>query len=431
VGGTHGTVGTGLDVTSPGRAAEQTHGPARRSRTLDGPRWRTWVLGAGVALALLALVGTFVQPIRVRLVAAATTAEALDLPVLRPFAASYEVERRSVAGVDGVLYEVGPSAPAVVLVPGAVPGGTDDRRIVRLAEAVAGAGRTVFVPELQVYDEELELADVERIVRVTQALAGPERGPAAIVGISFGGSLGLLAAADDRLQDGLALVATFGAYMDLVGVLQAATTGTALVAGERISWEADPRAEQVVREQLVAQLPDERRAEVEAALDGAQRPGELDSGSRAVYELLTNEDPAATFALAESLPAELRDRLAAVSPVTVAHRIDAPVIAMHSTEDPAIPYAELLRLGRSVDHAQLVTLQRFDHVGLELDSPRSWGTAMNDLRQVWRFTTTVLDSPTSDARAHLPHPDGVLAKPSPTSIGAPPASTAWWRSATR
>jgi hypothetical protein len=69
-----------------------------------------------------------------------------------------------------------------------------------------------------------------------------------------------------------------------------------------------------------------------------------------------------------------------------------PVVAMHSLEDPAIPYGELVRLGEAVPHARLITLRRFDHVGIELDAPRAWGPALADLWRSWRFTTAVLDA---------------------------------------
>ena len=81
-----------------------------------------------------------------------------------------------------------------------------------------------------------------------------------------------------------------------------------------------------------------------------------------------------------------------MSPVVVADRIDTRVIAMHSTQDPAIPYAELLRLGESIPHAELHTLDTFSHVDLELGGPRDWWDAAGDLRVVWRYVTALLNA---------------------------------------
>jgi pimeloyl-ACP methyl ester carboxylesterase len=345
---------------------------------------------ATATLVALGLVVALVEPLRLRAVAAATLADALDLPVLRPFAPDVERVPTTVAGVEGDLYETHPADPAVVLVPGAAPRGIEDRRIVGLAEAVAGAGRTVFIPELEVYGETLVTADVDRIVRVAADLADEHRGPVVLIGASFGGSLALLAAADERLEGRVAQVATFGAYFDLVGVLQAATTGVALVDGRRVPWDAHPRAEEVVREQLAQLLPAGQRRPLERALAGARDARDLDEPARVAYELLTSADPARTTALAERLPVEVRRRLAEVSPSTVADRIGAPVVAMHSLVDPTIPYGELLRLEGALPHADTVTLERFDHVGLELETARDWVDAAGDLRRSWRFTTQVL-----------------------------------------
>jgi pimeloyl-ACP methyl ester carboxylesterase len=341
---------------------------------------------------VLGLVVALVQPLRVRAVAAATLADALDLPVLRPFAPDVERVPTTLAGVEGDLYETGSADPAVVLVPGAAPRGLGDRRIVGLAEAVAAAGRTVFIPELEVYGETLVTADVDRIVRVTAELADEHRGPVVLIGASFGGSLALLAATDGRLEGRVAKVATFGAYFDLLGVLQAATTGVSLVDGQRIPWDAHPRADEIVREQLTGLLPADQRHPLEQALAGHRDPEDLDDPARAAYDLVTSDDPTRTVALAERLPAEARQRIAEVSPAAVADRIDVPVVAMHSLVDPTIPYGELLRLEGALPHAHIVTLERFDHVGLELDSVRDWVDAAGDLRRSWSFTTQVLDA---------------------------------------
>ncbi|MFU8839423.1 MAG: hypothetical protein ACNA8R_01720 [Nitriliruptoraceae bacterium] len=102
-----------------------------------------------------------------------------------------------------------------------------------IATAIARADRVVVVPELEVYSEQLLPGDVERITEVALALADEQPG-VVLAGLSFRGSLGLLAAADPQLVDQVRLVATFGAYADLAGVIQAVTTCVSLVADERL-----------------------------------------------------------------------------------------------------------------------------------------------------------------------------------------------------
>lgn len=336
---------------------------------------------AGLAAAVAGVVLLAVlPPVRARLAAAGVVADALGLPAVRPLAG--DVHRRDAhpGGVPGDLYSPGRPAPAVVLLPGATPAGRDDARVVRVARSLAAAGRTVFVPELAVYDQRLVAADVERIVAATQALTRPPGdGPVVLAGISFGGSLGLLAAADRRLSADVAGVMTLGAYADLIGVVQAGTTGTALVGDRRFPWDADPRAERVIREQLVGLLPPSARATVTDALAGGSLPEEAGEPARTVFALLANDDAEATPELARRLPADLRDRIRAISPVSVADRVSVPVIAVHARDDPVVPYGELHRLLAAVPAARAVTLDSFGHTDLRGGSPTEIAHAARDL----------------------------------------------------
>jgi pimeloyl-ACP methyl ester carboxylesterase len=347
---------------------------------------------AAVSFCLVA-VAVLLPPVRVRIAAAATTADAVGLPVVRPFAAPVTRTRTVIDGVEGDLYDPRGSAPGVVLVPGATPHGVDDPRVVRLAYALAGAKRVVFVPVLDLYNEQLVQADVDRIARAAAALARQsEHGRVALLGISFGGSLALVAAADPRLHDRVVQVAVFGAFFDLVGVIQAATTGVSLVDGTRIGWDRDPRAEAVVRDQVLELLPHAERVVARQALDGRRSVDSLPPGAQAVAILLANDNPAYTYRLASRLPEGIRQRLAQISPLSIAGRLDLPVLAMHSTDDPLVPYGELLRLGQTLPEAQLVTLGSFRHIDRRRSPAREWLRAAGDLWHVWRFTTSLLQT---------------------------------------
>jgi pimeloyl-ACP methyl ester carboxylesterase len=102
-----------------------------------------------------------------------------------------------------------------------------------------------------------------------------------LVGTSFGGSLGMLAAADERLDGRVALVASFGAYADLLGVLQAATTGHSLVGDRLIAWEdPHPDAEQIVRDQLADLLEPADRRQLRRLLDDRLEVADADRPAR-------------------------------------------------------------------------------------------------------------------------------------------------------
>jgi len=245
---------------------EQSPGVARRvGRVLRV------ALVVGVVVALLATVTAVVVP-GVRAVARApfVLADALGAPAPRPWAPS--VQRG-----EGVVADVIVDRYAYA-------------RVVSLATSLARADRNVVVPELSLYDQVLDLDDVDRVVRVAQALCPPGRG-LVVFGFSFGGSLALVAAADERIAECVDLVATFGAYADLVGVVQAAATGASVVDGERYPWRGadEDAARQVLRDAAVELVPAPQREQLHRALDEGD-PSDLPTGSRAAYELVTAED---------------------------------------------------------------------------------------------------------------------------------------------
>ncbi len=365
---------------------------------------RRWLLAAAVAAGALALLTLSPSP-----TALVTVVDGLGLDAPRPLAADVDREQAVVGDVEVDRYvparppragrvagspTPAPSRagdrPAVVLLPGATPAGRDDGRVVDIATAFARTDRLVVVPELEVYGEDLRPTDVERIVAVAGTLAA-DHSQVVLAGLSFGGSLALLAAAQPSLEDRVALVATFGAYADLGGVVQAATTGRSLVEGDTYDWDPDPRAREVVREQVLDILPPPDRAEVAAALDGEQDPDQLDTELRSVYDLLTDDDPARSVDHLDASPEVLRERIAEVSPARRAGDLDLPLIALHARDDPVIPYAELRRLEHTYPHARTLDLVTFDHVGLG-DEERGWWVTARDLWQTARFADAILSA---------------------------------------
>jgi pimeloyl-ACP methyl ester carboxylesterase len=127
-------------------------------------------------------------------------------------------------------------------------------------------------------------------------------------------------------------------------------------------------------------------------LAGRDSPDALDPATRAVFELLANRDPARTHELAEALAPESRALLTRFSPATVAPAIDVPVIAMHSTDDPAVPYGELIRLHRALPEARVVTVGSFRHVDLQGGGPGGPLRLVSDLWEAWRFASWLLEA---------------------------------------
>jgi pimeloyl-ACP methyl ester carboxylesterase len=349
-----------------------------------------WVLAGAAATVIVA---GLLPSVQARGKALGVLAEAVGVAFPRPFASEIRRIDASLDGVTGHLYAPREPAPPILLLPGAAPLGKDDPRAVRLARSLARAGRVVFVPDLTLYERRFEPEDIDRIVRSALGLAShpSSRGPVVIVGVSYGGSFALLAAADERLRGRLAQLATFGAYWDLVGVIQAVTTGLSLVEGVSIPWQGHPMARGILERAVVGLAPENLRASLRAALDSGD-PASLSAEASALYDLLSNEDPTRTRELADRLPDELRSFLSAFSPSSLAGRVDVPVIAMHSTDDPAVPYGEMVRLRMALPAARVVTVSSFRHVDLSGSSPGGWAGRVSDAWDAWRFTSWILEA---------------------------------------
>jgi dienelactone hydrolase len=276
----------------------------------------------------------------------------------------------------------------VLLVPGAAPAGRDDERVVAFASSLAAADREVVVPELALYQETIDPRDVERVVRVAEELCAASDG-LVLLGFSYGGSLALVAAADERVASCVDLVATFGAYGDLVGVLQAAVTGVSVVDGEEYPWRGADESvvRTVLRDAVAGLVPEEDREPLRRALD-REDPGGLSPTGRLVYRMVTTDDPELVRALAERLPEPGRTLVGTYSPVEVADRIQAPVMAVHALDDPAVPVAELLRLHRAFPEAAVTTVRSFRHV--DLSTGNGSGELVRDLVTAWAFVQGVL-----------------------------------------
>jgi len=398
-------VGLGIERPDPACCDAAEPGPATTvERTQMMPSRLRRVVGAVV---LVGLAVAAAGPVALRLVALVSVADGLGFDPPRPLAPEVVREQGVLGGVEVDRYRPvaaerrgrlpdsvtvsnprATSRPAIVLLPGATPPGRDDRRVVAIATAIARADRVVLVPELEVYGEQLLPSDIERITDVAIAAAAEQPG-VVLAGLSFGGSLGVIAAADPRLDDQVPLVATFGAYADLAGVVQAVTTGVSLVEGEAVGWDPDPRAAEVVREQLLGLLDPGDRTQVVAALDDHLDVAELRPELRAVHDLLTDPDPARTFEHLAAAPPRVQQRIAEVSPVRAAPELTVPLVTLHAVDDPVIPVGEQRRFAAWYPQTRTLELTTFDHVGLT-DQEHGWWVTVRDLWQTARFLHAVL-----------------------------------------
>jgi len=264
--------------------------------------------------------------------------------------------------------------PGVVIAVGAAPLGRNDPQAVQLADALARAGRAVLVPDLALRTNTLDAADLGRITAAVQTLAAlPRVDPrrVGLLGISWGGALAIVAAASPPLAATVAFVATFGAFYDLADLAGAAVTGATVYRGRTIPWHTVPEAAVLVRSALLSLLPPAQAASVQAALAHAKTSGSVASAlpppARAVVALLTTHDPARVARLAAALPPSIQQVRKAFSPAFHLQGLQAPLLALHSTDDPAAPWTEsALLVAAAATHdpagAHLTLVHLFSHV---------------------------------------------------------------------
>src|SRR5215210_5625323 len=157
----------------------------------------------------------------------------LDTPVLTPAVeVAGEESRFAQARVAGnPSLAVRPAGqgpwPAIFLVNGTVPEGRKLPAVRNLAEGFARAGYLVVVPDLPGLTEDRitpQTADATtQVAREVSARPDTAGGKVALVGVSTGATLALLAAEDPTLGGKVSLVAAVAPYANLKPVLNVAT----------------------------------------------------------------------------------------------------------------------------------------------------------------------------------------------------------------
>ncbi len=320
----------------------------------------------GLILALALTAGYCIQPVK------STTKSVLLLTEMlapvKPLRLLPDPKVSVVKLADGKadLYEGRNTMPGVVLVHGVAPGGPADSRIVDVARSLNRLGRTVVAPYLGLGEQRLDRTDTARIRQSIDYLAEKTGGKVMVLAFSFGAAFSLVAMEEEPgIQDKVLEMATVGTYFDLVHLLQGVTAGRVNAPGGLTDeWSPDPRAGKAVTEFLANYLPSADEKALVEAYDERQPEG-LNPGSRAIYDLMVNTDPARTRDLVGALPAGLGDLISDLSPAARIGRIRIPIQAMHSRQDPAAPPSESALLVASLEEpatGRLTRVGSFRHV---------------------------------------------------------------------
>jgi pimeloyl-ACP methyl ester carboxylesterase len=275
--------------------------------------------------------------------------------------------------------------PAIFLVNGTVREGRKLPEVRNLAEGFARAGYLVVVPDLPGLTEDKITPDTARetveVAREVSARPDVEDREVALVGVSTGATLALLAAEKASLEGRVSVVAGIAPYSDIRTVVNVATTGHYRRSdGELIRYEADSFLPYVIAHSLVAALPpgeDRRTLSGELAsidredpdpLSGlrARRRDDLGPGARSVVELLANRKPERFAALYADLPDDVRHDLQKLSPLAGKGKIRVPVELATGPHDKYFPPSQSYALERVAPQRRVTVTEVLDHAKLDV-----------------------------------------------------------------
>jgi len=341
--------------------------------------------------ALAALTITYWSWVDAQARAVVVISSVLDVPVLSPAVETVSGDPRlSDAPLGGYPSLVARPAgegpwPAVFLVNGTIPEGRKLPGVRHLAEGFARAGYLVIVPDLPgLTEDRITPQTVEATTlaaRKISAMPEAEDEEVALVGVSTGATLSLLAAEDDSTKGRISLVAGVAPYANIKTVLNVATTGHYRRPDARlVRYEATPFLSYVVARSLIAALPpgeDRRTLEAEITSAGRENPDplgdlrprrtdDLGPDAKSVVRLLSNQDPGRFDDLYADLPVGVRRDLEELSPLADRGKIGVPVELTTGPHDKYFPPSQSYALDRVAPERRVTVTEVLDHAELNV-----------------------------------------------------------------
>jgi len=322
-------------------------------------------------------------------------------------AAAFNVNGRVHAG-DLYLPADAEPAAGIVLVPGAVPEGKDDPRLVAFAMTLARARFAVLVPQLSgVRELRVRPSDAREVADAFAWLASrPNLAPGGRAGIgAFSYAVGpaVLAALEPDIRERVRFIMGVGGYHDLYRAVRFFTTGYFEEDGKRGHVKPDDYGRLVFAygakaylraprdHELIEAIAERKRRDM--AADVSDLVASLSREAKAVYEVAVNPDPARFPALLAGLPPAMLADLDALS----LHnkdlgRLEARLLLVHGRNDNLIPYPESLALARAAPEgkARVWLINRIlGHVDLTLRHALTWQFVSQALPDIWRMLRAV------------------------------------------
>jgi pimeloyl-ACP methyl ester carboxylesterase len=254
-----------------------------------------------------------------------------------------------------------PDAPGMVVVHGVHYLGMDEPRLEAFASAMAGCGLRVLTPELpDIKDYHIGASSIASIgdTAAWMAHASGDR-PVGVMGLSFSGSLSLLAAAEPQYKRDIKFVVAVGSEDEMSRVANYYLTGKAL----RPSGDAEVLAPHeygalvLEYESLQDFVPAPDRDAVRLVLRNhlyedfaAERAAlaKLTPGQLAEAKQLMDTTSTATRKMIQESDERHLAEMASVSPDGQLAQLETPVFLLHGEGDNIIPSAETQWLEKDV-----------------------------------------------------------------------------------
>lgn len=278
-----------------------------------------------------------------------------------------------VAGVPTSVYRPGAGGtwPAIVFVNGVTARGRHHPDVERLANGLARVGFIVFVPDPPGLREgeitRKTLSGTIAVIRAAANRSDVRHGRVALVGVSNGTALSLLAAETPSLAKRISVVAGIAPYTDLANMLRLATTGSYLEGKRLVPYQAKPFLGLVLARSLVAMLPRSGNRDVLLAkLSGLGEDTsyplalfrelpirKVTPSARPLVRLLANRDPRRFAGLYSALSPSMRTVIERLSPIHEAPSLVAPVYIASAPHDKYFPLAETRELASRATNTQV------------------------------------------------------------------------------
>jgi dienelactone hydrolase len=286
--------------------------------------------------------------------------------------------------------------PGILVCLGVVPFGVDHPQVPVLGKALARAGFAALLywsPAMR--DFRLDPEDLENIPLaynwlIEQPYVDPAR--SGLLGTCVGGAFAMMAAASPLIRDRVGFLSAYAPYSSMQTFARDIASAT-ISSGEELElWRVDPLTYKVFVHSVTALLEQDEAEQLRNAfLNGNELPAhqDLSADGQVVYSLLTALDQEEAETALRCLPANMQDRLTALSPINYLKDIHAPLIIMlHDQGDQVIPVGESRRLRSAFGgHAGVhYTEMQFQH----LDPVKGKLPFFRLIRELGKFFLAVL-----------------------------------------